>query len=313
MKANKLKAFILFFLMSTLTFPLAAQDVFELYPEDSIPNSKPHSMQEEVNNPGSGRAFVLNVSKPTLTVFLPDASRANGTAVIICPGGGYHGLAIEHEGYEVAKKFNEWGVTAFVLKYRIPSDETMQDKTIGPLQDAQRAIQLVREKAKLWQINPKQVGIMGFSAGGHLAGSATVHFDQAFIANPLKTSLRPDFSILVYPVISFTDEYAHRGSREALLGREPDPAKVKFFTLENQVSRKTPPVFLVHAKDDRTVRIDNSQKLAEALSKAKVKHDLYVYEKGGHGFGLKNPTSDVEWMKYVYQWMFDQDLILKKR
>jgi acetyl esterase/lipase len=154
---------------------------------------------------------------------------------------------------------------------------------------------------------------MGFSAGGHLAGSATVHFDQAFIANPLKTSLRPDFSILVYPVISFTDEYAHRGSREALLGREPDPAKVKFFTLENQVSRKTPPVFLVHAKDDRTVRIDNSQKLAEALSKAKVKHDLYVYEKGGHGFGLKNPTSDVEWMKYVYQWMFDQDLILKKR
>jgi acetyl esterase/lipase len=313
MKANKLKAFILFFLMSTLTFPLAAQDVFELYPEDSIPNSKPHSMQEEVNNPGSGRAFVLKVSKPTLTVFLPDASRANGTAVIICPGGGYHGLAIEHEGYEVAKKFNEWGVTAFVLKYRIPSDEIMQDKTIGPLQDAQRAIQLVREKAKLWQINPKQVGIMGFSAGGHLAGSATVHFDQAFIANPLKTSLRPDFSILVYPVISFTDEYAHRGSREALLGREPDPAKVKFFTLENQVSRKTPPVFLVHAKDDRTVRIDNSQKLAEALSKAKVKHDLYVYEKGGHGFGLKNPTSDVEWMKYVYQWMFDQDLILKKR
>lgn len=313
MKANKLKAFILFFLMSTLTFPLAAQDVFELYPEDSIPNSKPHSMQEAVNNPGSGRAFVLNVSKPTLTVFLPDASRANGTAVIICPGGGYHGLAIEHEGYEVAKKFNEWGVTAFVLKYRIPSDETMQDKTIGPLQDAQRAIQLVREKAKLWQINPKQVGIMGFSAGGHLAGSTTVHFDQAFIANPLKTSLRPDFSILVYPVISFTDEYAHRGSREALLGREPDPAKVKFFTLENQVSRKTPPVFLVHAKDDRTVRIDNSQKLAEALSKAKVKHDLYVYEKGGHGFGLKNPTSDVEWMKYVYQWMFDQDLILKKR
>ncbi|HEY8396480.1 MAG TPA: alpha/beta hydrolase [Flavihumibacter sp.] len=299
--------------MSTLSFPLSAQDVFDLYPEDSIPNSKPHSMQEEVNNPGSGRAFVLKVSKPTLTVFLPDASRANGTAVIICPGGGYHGLAIEHEGYEVAKKFNEWGVTAFVLKYRIPSDETMQDKTIGPLQDAQRAIQLVREKAKLWQINPKQVGIMGFSAGGHLAGSATVHFDQAFIANPLKTSLRPDFSILVYPVISFTDEYAHRGSREALLGREPDPAKVKFFTLENQVSRKTPPVFLVHAKDDRTVRIDNSQKLAEALSKAKVKHDLYVYEKGGHGFGLKNPTSDVEWMKYVYQWMFDQDLILKKR
>lgn len=313
MKAIQTKAFILFFLMTTLHLSLSAQDVFDLYPEDSIPNSKPSSIEEKTTTTGSGKLFVSKVSKPTLTAFLPEASKANGTAVIICPGGGYHGLAIDYEGIEVAKKFNEWGVTAFVLKYRLPSDEIMENKTIGPLQDAQRAIQLVREKAKLWQLNIKQIGILGFSAGGHLAGSATVHFDQAFISNPLKTSLRPDFAILVYPVISFTDEFAHKGSREALLGKEPDPAQVKFFSLESQVGKKTPPVFLVHAKDDRTVRIDNSLKFAEALSKAKIKHDMYTYEKGGHGFGMTNPTSDVQWMKYVHQWMFDQDLILKRR
>ena len=313
MKAKKMKAFILFFLMSTLHLLAIGQDVFELYPADSIPNSKPSSLVEKSETAGSGRLIISNVTKPTLTAYLPDPSKANGTAVIICPGGGYRILAADHEGAAVAKKFNEWGVTAFVLKYRLPSDESMENKTIGPLQDAQRAIQFVREKAKLWQLNPKQVGIMGFSAGGHLAGSATVHFDQAMIPNPLKTSLRPDFSILVYPVISFTDEFSHKGSREALLGQEPDPAQVKFFSLENQVSKKTPPVFLVHAKDDRTVKIDNSLKLKEALDKARVKNDLYTYEKGGHGFGMKNPSSDVEWMKFVYQWMFDQDLILMKR
>jgi acetyl esterase/lipase len=313
MKAIQLKAFILFFLMTTQALNLSAQDVFDLYPEDSIPNSRPGNMAEKSENNGSGRLIISGVSKPTLTAYLPDASKANGTAVIICPGGGYRVLAAGHEGEAVAKKFNEWGVTAFVLKYRLPSDEIMENKTIGPLQDAQRAIQMVREKAKLWQLNPKQIGIMGFSAGGHLAGSATVHFDQAFISNPLKTSLRPDFSILVYPVISFADEFAHKGSREALLGKEADPAQVKFFSLENQVVKKTPPVFLVHAKDDRTVKIDNSLKLMDALEKAKVKHDMYTYEKGGHGFGMMNPTSDVEWMKFVYQWMFDQDLILKKR
>lgn len=313
MKAIQKKAFILFFLMTTLQFTISAQDVLDLYPADSIPNSKPSAIEEKSVSSGSGRLTISNVTKPTLTVYLPEAGKSNGTAVIICPGGGYRVLAAEHEGSAVAKEFTKWGVTAFVLKYRLPSDETMDNKTIGPLQDAQRAIQMVREKAKLWQVNPKQVGIMGFSAGGHLAGSAAILNDRAMIANPLKTSLRPDFAVLVYPVISFADEFAHKGSREALLGKEPDAAQVKLFSLENQVSKKTPPIFLVHAKDDRTVKIDNSLKLMDALEKAKVKHDMYTYEKGGHGFGMINPTSDVEWMKYVYQWMFDQDLILKKR
>ena len=298
---------------AAISFLAVSQETIPLYDEGTIPNSKPAQLEEKSEVAGNGRFLVSNVSIPTLTVFLPPADKANGTAVIVVPGGGYRFVASDHEGTAVAKALNEWGVTAFVLKYRLPSDEIMTDKTIGPLQDAQRAIQLVREKAKLWQINPKQVGIMGFSAGGHLAGSATVHFDHAFIPNPLKTSLRPDFAILAYPVISFTGEFAHKGSREQLLGKEPAPDKLKFFSLELQVTKHTPPVFLMHARDDKAVKVQNTEAFAEALEKNKVKHDMYLYEKGGHGFGLDNTQSDVDWMKYVYQWMFNQDLILKRK
>ncbi len=304
---------LLLLLAMTLSISAYSQEVIPLYPADSIPNSKASDLKEKTETPGNGRTLVSNVTVPTLTVYLPAAGTSNGTAVIICPGGGYWVLASEHEGAEVAKTFTEWGVTAFVLKYRLPSDQTMIDKTTGPLQDAQRAIQLVREKAKLWQLEPRQIGIMGFSAGGHLAGSATVHFDDPKITNPLNTSLRPDFAILVYPVISFSDELAHKGSRENLLGKEPSPAQLKYFSLETQVTKKTPPVFLVHAKDDNAVKVQNSLAFAEALDKNKVKHDAYYYEKGGHGFGMTNPTSDVKWMKYVKEWMFNMNLILQKR
>lgn len=299
--------------IALFTMTAQSQEIIPLYPQDSIPNSKPSSVAEKNETGNDGILRISDVTVPTLTVYLPSADKANGTAVIICPGGGYRILAAGHEGADVAKQFTEWGITAFVLKYRLPSDETMEDKTIGPLQDAQRAIQLVREKAKMWALNPRQIGIMGFSAGGHLAGSASVHFEKPVISNPLKTSLRPDFSILIYPVISFGEELVHKGSREYLLGMEPSADKVKFYTLENQVTKKTPPVFLVHAKDDKAVKVDNSLVFAAALDKNRVKHDIYLYDRGGHGFGMKNPTSDVEWMKYLKQWMFNLDLILKKK
>lgn len=301
--------YLVFLMISKLV--ASAQEIIPLYP-NIIPNSKPSTLVEKTERAGNGHLITSNITQPSLTVFLPDTRKANGTAVIICPGGGYFILAAEHEGSDVAKRFTEWGVTAFVLKYRLPSIATMEDPTIGPLQDAQRAIQYVRENAKIWQLEPKQIGIMGFSAGGHLAASAAVHFDQSYIQNTLKTSLRPDFVILAYPVISFNDEIGHKGSRENLLGKEPDPAKVKYFSLETQVTKKTPPVFLMQAKDDKGVKVENTLQFAEALDKVKVKHDMYLYEKGGHGFGLKNPTSDVDWMKYVKEWMFGMDLILKK-
>jgi acetyl esterase/lipase len=305
---KKMLLFILILMSAKLSI---AQEVILLYPDGAIPNSKPSELVEKTEKAGSGFLITSNVTQPSLTVYLPPADKANGTAVIICPGGGYWVLAAEHEGSDVAKRLTEWGVTAFVLKYRLPSPDIMTDPTIGPLQDAQRAIQLVREKAKLWQLQPKQIGIMGFSAGGHLAASAAVHFDRSYIDNPLKTSLRPDFVILGYPVISFNEEIGHKGSREKLLGKEADATKLKYFSLETQVTKKTPPVFLMHAKDDNGVKVANSLVFAEALEKNKVKHDIYLYEKGGHGFGLKNPTSDVDWMKYVKEWMFGMDLILK--
>jgi acetyl esterase/lipase len=306
-----MKKMLLFALILMSVKLTIAQEVIPLYPDGAIPNSKPSEMVEKTEKAGSGFLITSNVTQPSLTVYLPPADKANGTAVIICPGGGYWVLAAEHEGSDVAKRLTEWGVTAFVLKYRLPSPDIMNDPTIGPLQDAQRAIQLVREKAKLWQLQPKQIGIMGFSAGGHLAASAAVHFDQSYIDNKLKTSLRPDFVILGYPVISFNEEIGHKGSREKLLGKEADATKLKYFSLETQVTKKTPPVFLMHAKDDNAVKVANSLVFAEALEKNKVKHDIYLYEKGGHGFGLKNTTSDVDWMKYVKEWMFGMDLILK--
>jgi acetyl esterase/lipase len=211
--------------------------------------------------------------------------------------------AAGHEGIDVAKRFNEMGVTAFLLKYRLPSDVTMINKEIGPVQDAQRAIQLVREHAKEWGIDKNRVGIIGFSAGGHLASTAGTHFNHAYIKVGKKVNLRPDFMILIYPVISFADSITHMGSRDNLLGKDPSPERKMAFSNELQVNKKTPPTYLVHAEDDSTVKVQNMLLFATALQKYKVPFDFYLYEKGGHGFGLNNATSDVKWMDLVQEWM----------
>ena len=187
--------------------------------------------------------IVSKVSRPELTVYLPPADKATGSAVIICPGGGYQVIGMLREGHRIAKAFNDLGVAAFVLKYRLPDDNIMTDKSIGPLQDAQKAIMTVRERAGEWNIDPFKIGIMGFSAGGHLASTAGTHFDISFIENKNMTSLRPDFMILIYPVISLTDSLMHRGSRTNLLGKIPDPDKIRFFSGQYNVTRSTPPAF----------------------------------------------------------------------
>lgn len=291
----------------SLTFPLMlltqAQQVFPLY-DNQIPNSRPAKDQEEKeSNKDNIHISLSHVSRPTLTVFLPPPEKANGTAVVICPGGGYTNLAIGHEGYEIAKKLNQSGITAFVLKYRIPSDSTMIDKTTGPLQDAQRAIQLVRQNAAGWGVKPERIGILGFSAGGHLASTAGTHFAKATIDNPAQISLRPDFMILLYPVISFSDSIGHRGSRNNLLGQPPTPEKIWEYSNELQVSPQTPPAFLVHAGDDKTVPVQNSLYFYEALQRNGVPAELHIYPKGGHGFGLHNPTTKDEWFDRLKNWM----------
>lgn len=288
-------------LIMHLSFSSTAQQVIPLY-SGAIPNSKPTADEEKSEYGKDSILRISKVSRPTLSIYLPPKNIATGAAVIICPGGGYSILAASHEGSDVAKRFNEMGITAFVLKYRLPSDETMINKEIGPLQDAQRAIQLVRENAKKWNINPHHIGIMGFSAGGHLASTAGTHFQKAYIDNPKKISLRPDFMILVYPVISLTDSVGHMGSRTQLLGKNPSAEKIKEYSNESQVTAQTPPAFLVHAKDD-PVKVQNSLLFAAALKAHNVPVDMYLYEKGGHGYGMHNKTSNVQWMDLVQQWM----------
>ena len=179
----------------------------------------------------------------------------------------------------------------------------MIDKSIGPLQDAQRALQYVRENAAQLNINPKSVGIMGFSAGGHLASTVSTHFDKPYIPNPNNTSLRPDFSILAYPVISFSDELAHIGSRENLIGKNAGKDLINDFSNELQVTEKTPPTFLVLAGDDDTVNPENSITYYSALLKNHVPAELHIYQNGGHGFGTKNSTTKDNWMETLKHWM----------
>ncbi len=293
-------------LMALLAIPvmtqLTAQEIIPLYP-DKVPNAKPLASREKTEVGKDGILRISKVSEPTLMAFFPPRDKANGTAVIICPGGGYGILAASHEGTDVAKVFNEWGVTAFVLKYRLPDDSIMERKEIGPLQDAQRAIQIVRTDAQKWGIDKNKIGIMGFSAGGHLASTAGTHFSKAVISNTTNTSLRPDFMILLYPVISFSDSLAHMGSRTNLIGKDPSAEKIAYYSNELQVTKQTPPTFLVHAKDDGAVKVQNSIAFYDALQKNGVPAEIHLYEKGGHGFGMNNKTSNDKWMDWLQAWM----------
>ncbi len=291
-------------LLISLQLNAHAQEIIPLY-EGDIPNSKDVKNQEKDVTGADGKIRVQNITRPTLRVFPAPQDKRNGTAVIICPGGGYSIIAIQHEGYDVARRFNEMGVTAFVLRYRLPNDSTMVEKEFGPLQDAQRAIQFVRENAAKWGLSKKKIGLMGFSAGGHLASTAATHFQKPFISNKSKTSLRPDFLILGYPVISFTDSLMHQGSRNNLLGKNPSKEKIIYYSNELQVTKKTPPSFLMHAKDDKTVKFENSIRFQEELKKHRVKSEVYLYDKGGHGFGMINTTSEVKWMDVLQNWLKD--------
>jgi acetyl esterase/lipase len=285
-------------MMTTVAFAQEGKTI-DLYSK-GVPNSKKVAAGAYIEKTVNTRAS--KVSVPTLIPFFPEKGKSTGTAIIICPGGGYSILSMENEGYAIARKFNEIGVTAFILKYRLPSDSIMVDKTIGPLQDAQRAVQLVRQRAKEWGLNTNRVGIIGFSAGGHLASTAITHFDKAVIDNKDNVNLRPDFAILMYPVISF-GELAHKGSKDNLVGKTPTPEMVDLYSNEKQVTANTPPTFLVHAQDDRTVPVMNSVVFYQAMVKAGVKGELHLYQAGGHGFGLNNKTTKDEWFERCKNWM----------
>jgi acetyl esterase/lipase len=292
---------LLIFFFSIMYTTLQSQSVIPLY-KDSIPNSRP-SNDEEKTEYQNGITIISKISRPTLTIFLPAKETANGTAVVICPGGGYWVNAASHEGTDVAKEFAAMGVAAFVLKYRIPDDATMINREIGPLQDAQQALKLVRDHATEWNVNPGRVGIMGFSAGGHLASTAGTHFNNVVIPNVEKTSLRPDFMILIYPVISFNNIIGHRGSAEQLIGKTPTPEKITAYSNELQVTDQTPPAFLVHASDDDAVNPQNSILFYQALIQHKIPAELHIYQSGGHGFGMIQKNKKELWMERCRNWM----------
>ena len=293
-----MKFIALFIVILSIMTSTLAQNVVNLY-SDKIPNEVPVPDGEKKTDDG----HISNISRPTLSVYLPPKEKATGTAVVICPGGGYGINAIKHEGIDVAELLVSKGIAAFVLKYRLPNDKTMKDKSIGPLQDAQQAIRIVRQRAKEWNVNPTRIGIAGFSAGGHLASTAGTHFQKTLVNNPDNVSVRPDFMILLYPVISFTDDIGHIGSRTNLIGKSPSPEMIRQYSNELQVTKETPPTFLMHAGDDEVVKVENSLRFYEALNNNKVSAELFVFPKGGHGFGLVNPTSPDRWMDRCLDWM----------
>jgi acetyl esterase/lipase len=294
---NRLAAVLVMALISQTLFAQQQTPIL-LYP-DGVPNSKkaPASYVEKTVNDG-----ISMVTEPTITPYFPAKDKANGTAILIFPGGSYIGLASGHEGKAVAEEFNRIGVTAFVVKYRLPSDEIMVDKTIGPLQDAQRAIQIVRKRAAEWGIQPNKIGIIGFSAGGHLASTLDTHYSKAVIDNKDNISLRPDFAMLIYPVISF-GPVAHAYSRENLIGKNPSPEMLELYSNEKQVTADTPPTFLIHAEDDDVVPVQNSILFYDALVQHKVKGELHIFQAGGHGFGLINPKSKDHWFDWAANWL----------
>ncbi len=246
----------------------------------------------------------MSVTDPSLYMYPAPAAKATGTAVVICPGGGYVGLAIQHEGLQVAKWFNNLGVTAFVLTYRLPDDAIMENKSTGPMQDGQRAIRIVRRHAKEWGIDPEKIGIMGFSAGGHLASTLSTHYNEKVYEPEDSTSARPDFSLLIYPVISMDSTITHWGSRVNLLGNAPSPELVRHFSIELQVNEQTPPAFMALSIDDNAVPVQNSIVYALALQKNNIPCELHLYQSGGHGYGLgKSVNTESTWPEACRKWL----------
>ena len=302
MLKKAIPSFLICLVAAFFLFKMKIPMVIPLYDGD-VPNSTHIENQENFRYEPGDILIVSKVSRPTLTIFLPANEKSTGDAVIICPGGGYINLAMGYEGEDVARRLNESGIAAFVLKYRIPDDTSMLKKEIGPLQDAQRAIMVLRIRAKEWHINPNRIGIMGFSAGGHLASTAGTHFQKNYIDNPGHISLRPDFMILIYPVISFNKQIGHMGSMHNLLGASPSPEKINEYSNEIQVTDQTPQAFLVHAKDDDVVPAGNSIVFADSLKAHHVPAEVFLYEHGGHGFGMKNKTSSQDWMEPCIRWI----------
>ena len=301
--------FGIFFLTFLILNSNAQVTILKVWP-DGIPGSIKNESYVEKSTLSEGRAIRYEkVTDPEISVFLPPVDKATGTAVLICPGGGYGVLAFDHEGFAIAKWLNDNGIAGIILKYRLPSDMIMKNKSTGPLQDAQEAIRIIRRSASSWKINPRKIGVIGFSAGGHLASTLSTHYSEKVYDVKDTTSARPDFSLLIYPVISFDSSFTHAGSRKNLIGDNPRDNDIKRFSNELQINDKTPPAFLVHSADDKTVPIKNSIVYFEGLVKYNIPAELHAFQKGGHGYGLAiNRGTESSWPDLCLKWIMVRGL-----
>lgn len=289
-----------------------AQDSIPLYPKDGVPGAILQNIPEKVTvNKNDGVTVTTDIQYPKLYIYQP--KKPNGTSVLICPGGGYYVLAMQHEGHDLAKWFVERGITAFVLKSRLPDEKLMTEKHFRPLQDAQQAMRIIRKDAAKWKIDPNKVGVMGFSAGGHLAATVGTRFQkQVGEITDTQVSVRPDFMLLIYPLISFRiEEQNLKGIREKLLGANASEEMIDAYCLDKQVTAETPPTFLLFTSDDF---LNPQQGFAfyTALQKNKVPAEFHIYEKGGHGFSLSMKSRGghlADWDKQMEGWLKDRGLI----
>lgn len=292
-----------FLVMSIST--MAQDTIMPLWPKDKIPNrieTDEREIQEHTNI-----LVISKVQEPTIEVYLPAKSNATGQAMLIFPGGGYHILAYDWEGTDIAKFLNGKGIAGIVVKYRLPSSKTQTEKHNVPLIDAQRALRMVRSNAEAWNIKSDQIGIMGFSAGGHLASTLGTHFDEK-VYEPIdatdEQSARPDFMALIYPVVTFTQTTKHSGSQKALLDETPTKELLTHFSNELQVTSNTPPTLLVHATDDTAVPVENSLLFFQAVKDKGVPATMHIYPKGGHGFSLARQDPHLRgWTERLFEWM----------
>lgn len=292
-----MKKIRLIFIFVAAVLTVAAQDkIVKVWPNGAPTNNGITQPEEKYNG-----VWVRNVTEAEIYVYLPEKNNS-GTAVIICPGGGYAMEAMDYEGYDIASWLKEKGVAGIVLKYRLPNGH----KEI-PSDDLKRAIRLVRSKAAEWGINPDKVGIAGSSAGGHLVSTVGTHFDPGNknSNDPLeRLSCRPDFMLLLYPVVTFRESFTHIGSRVNLIGKTNDWNLVKEFSNELHVTPETPPTFLVLADDDKTVPPKNSIEFYTALKENNVPAEMHIFSQGGHGFGIrKNNLPEDEWPDLFYNWL----------
>lgn len=276
-----------------------------LWPSGNIPNYKKTNEVEKRDS--SGIVRISLVQQPMIDVYLPSKQNATGQALVVCPGGGYGILAYDWEGTDIAKWLNANGIAAIVLKYRLPNSKSNIDPKLSPLLDAQRALRFVRANAEKWNIKKDKIGIMGFSAGGHLASTAGTHFDKG---NPNATdsidriSSRPDFMILMYPVITMSQPYMHQGSRNNLIGTIADSATAKYYSNDLQVTGETPPTLLVHATDDKAVPVENTLSFYQALKNNGVPAEMHIYPYGGHGFSLAIGKGYLQtWTDRCMEWL----------